>query len=384
ELISFSGSNDTTISANLSSLLSGPGVAITLFRFSVEADATADAANNFSFDNFRIFDAAATPQITGFTLINSLTEGDIALLNDGDVLVSNELPTDLINIRADIDGLEVGSVGFELTGPNLGVSPARFENVAPFALFGDVNSNYNGVRLKPGQYTLKATAYSGANGEGSELSSAEITFTIILNTTPQIAEIVLFNAETDKEVAVLTDGAQIDLSQVGTNNLTIVARTSPKTVGSVKLALSGPLNINRVENLAPYALFGDSNNSTGDLFGQAFTAGSYSITATAYNESNATGANSSQTVQFELIGGTGLTVFPNITSSSSRTTVKREGINNSGKAVVLTITDMLGRTMGTAIIQVGKDSTVLNLNNVPEGQYIISDGVSQTRMTVEN
>ncbi|MDX2302293.1 MAG: HYR domain-containing protein, partial [Microscillaceae bacterium] len=58
ELASFTGNGTETISESLSSLLSGPGVAITLFRFSVEADSTQGVVSNFFFDNFRIFDAA--------------------------------------------------------------------------------------------------------------------------------------------------------------------------------------------------------------------------------------------------------------------------------------------------------------------------------------
>ena len=56
--------------------------------------------------------------------------------------------------------------------------PLPTENVAPYALFGDVNGDYISGFLANGSYTLRATAYSGSNGSGTNLGSTSINFTV--------------------------------------------------------------------------------------------------------------------------------------------------------------------------------------------------------------
>ncbi|GAB3874843.1 hypothetical protein GCM10028824_28770 [Hymenobacter segetis] len=98
----------------------------------------------------------------------------------------------------------------------------------------------------------------------------------------QVTSLVLVNADTDLDLQPLATGAVLNLATLPTPNLTIRAITSPATVGSVLFVLSGTQSVNHNENLAPYALFADSN---GDFnpWSPAIALGSYTLTATPYS-----------------------------------------------------------------------------------------------------
>lgn len=117
--------------------------------------------------------SASGQSITSFTLINAQTNTEISELVDGASIVLDDLPTNQLNIRANTSGT-IGSVVFLLNGVK-----NRTENVTPYALFGDKNSNYYTWTPELGSYTIVANAYSLQQGNGSLLDSEEITITFI-------------------------------------------------------------------------------------------------------------------------------------------------------------------------------------------------------------
>ena len=114
--------------------------------------------------------------VTGFTLIDADTDLPIAAhspLVDGAVLELPSLPPRL-NVRAEIAGA-VGSVGFELSGAE---SHEAVESVAPYALFGDNNGDYNPWSPALGSYTLVARSFTETGGGGTAGTDFEIGFTV--------------------------------------------------------------------------------------------------------------------------------------------------------------------------------------------------------------
>ena len=108
--------------------------------------------------------------IAGFTLFHA-NGADIETIDDGGEIVLAD-PAALFNIRADIAAGSdaVGSVHLELTGPN-GLSYARTEGLAPYALHGD----RGGAALPPGAYVVAATPYtekSRGGAAGARLAAA--------------------------------------------------------------------------------------------------------------------------------------------------------------------------------------------------------------------
>ena len=117
---------------------------------------------------------AAVPagEITGLTLIDADTDQALGALNDGDVI---DLSTTAggINIRAEVTG-SVGSVRFALNE----TENYRTENVAPYALQGDNQGNYNAWIPTQGAYTVVATPYPQSGARGTPGQPLAVAFQI--------------------------------------------------------------------------------------------------------------------------------------------------------------------------------------------------------------
>jgi len=116
-------------------------------------------------------------KVVGFTLINADNDLEIANLSNGDVINLAELPSQRINIVANIQPnilpLQIGSVVFTLNNSKY------TENEIPFALRGDISGNYNHWVPPVGNYTLNATPYTEAGGKGTPGKSFTINFKVI-------------------------------------------------------------------------------------------------------------------------------------------------------------------------------------------------------------
>ena len=97
-----------------------------------------------------------------------------------------------------------------------------------------------------------------------------------------IAGFTLLDGDDGAVIQALTDGATL---ASGLGKLEIRADlASGESVGSMHLVLSGPTSSARIENWAPYELFGGHDGQ-----GQALAAGSYTLTATPYTEHGGNG-----------------------------------------------------------------------------------------------
>lgn len=105
-----------------------------------------------------------------FSLINASTNGTIGSISNGTSFNSAQG----VNIRA-IAPSNTNSVRMTLSGRQ---SISRIENVAPYALYGDISGNYLASNLASGSYTIRAIAYSGSGGSGSVIADTSISFTV--------------------------------------------------------------------------------------------------------------------------------------------------------------------------------------------------------------
>ena len=108
------------------------------------------------------------------------------------------------------------------------------------------------------------------------LNQASDTATVVAALSP-ITGFTLFDNETGQDVRALEDGAVVEAQTSA--RLNIRADTAG-TVGSVRLELTGRETASRTENVAPWYLFGDKGNRGA----RPFPAGSYTVTATPYQE----------------------------------------------------------------------------------------------------
>ena len=208
-----------------------------------------------------------------FTLINTESDEPIAAFDpmpQNAVLDFSVLPK-TVSIRANLTQ-EAGSVVF-----GLNENPSyRTESFAPYALCGDIKGDYFGCDLPIGEHVVTATAFSEAAGNGSEVESGSISFTVT-NNGNQVSGFVLVDSNTNEDIMELKDGMDLDLSSLP-GHLNVRAEVGAH-VRSVSFELS-PTHYTRIERVRPFALFGDIH---GDYFGGTFEEGSISITATPFN-----------------------------------------------------------------------------------------------------
>ena len=112
--------------------------------------------------------------VTGFTLVDAVTDRDIATLTEGATINFATLSSRRLNVRADTtDGVE--SVRFGLDAkPRF-----RTDSSATYALAGNRGGNYFGWTPRLGLHTLSATPYSRNRGSGVAGQRLTIRFTVV-------------------------------------------------------------------------------------------------------------------------------------------------------------------------------------------------------------
>ncbi|MEO9893797.1 HYR domain-containing protein [Aurantibacter sp.] len=133
-------------------------------------------------------------------------------------------------------------------------------------------------------------------------NSAVQEITVMMETANNIIQYWLVNADNEMDLFPITEGMQIDISTLPTQNLDIKAETGTATE-SVGFELSGTQSIMRGESVPPYALFQDL--PIGDYIGHNFELGAYTLDGIPYAQNNLTGdAGENLTINFEFIDTT--------------------------------------------------------------------------------
>ena len=118
----------------------------------------------------------SAPALTGLKLVDTGTGTETALA-DGAALVLDDPANGSWGLVASVaPEAQVGSVRLVLTGGNTGI--VATDDAAPYSLHGDADGTVAGEGLPAGSYTLKATAYAGADGAGAELGTLSVSFSV--------------------------------------------------------------------------------------------------------------------------------------------------------------------------------------------------------------
>ncbi|HYI78152.1 MAG TPA: T9SS type A sorting domain-containing protein [Chryseolinea sp.] len=115
--------------------------------------------------------------INSFTLIDATLDQPISILSEGDIIDLSLLKNNKLSVRADTEPVHVDKVFFTLNGP---IVYFWIERYYPYTLFGDITSqngstDYAGLKLICGSYTLTATAYSDGVWSSTHAISFEVT-----------------------------------------------------------------------------------------------------------------------------------------------------------------------------------------------------------------
>lgn len=143
--------------------------------------------------------------------------------------------------------------------------------------------------LVEGAYNFRLTATDNSGGTAYD----EVTVTV-QKSGQSVVSYTLMNADNDQPIRVLSNNETLDISTLPTKNLNIRINTNPAIVGSIKLSYDGAT---RMENGAPYSLFGDNN---GDYKVANFTNGNHTLSATPYSGSNGSGTTGNSLTIFTL------------------------------------------------------------------------------------
>jgi hypothetical protein len=224
--------------------------------------------------------------INSFTLVDATNNKDITTINDGAIIDLSPYKHNKFNIRANVTpNQSPGGVGISIRGP---VNHSQFEKVEPLALFTDVGGDYTGKPLPEGTYTLSATAYpfpsSSTRGIGGAAYS--IKFKIIHNS--KVNQLILVNADENKDIMPLVEGSYIDLNQYKDVRLNIRAEGKGEQLAAMAFQLTGAKNYFWTERKVPYAIFGDSKGGM-DYNGKYLKEGAYHLMVTPYNSNNVKG-----------------------------------------------------------------------------------------------
>ncbi len=274
------------------------------------------------------------------------TDQTVSQLGDGssvDGSLTDGRPLTIVATSQD-GAPQIGSV--KLTVDGVG---SRVENVEPYALFGDDGKGdfFGGQKLTEGTYSAELVVFDGQKGSGSVLETVTFEFTVgdtgsapvvedpivedpvvedpiaedpvvedpvevvapeenlAPDATPQepysqLLDLQLIDTSTDTFLTDLYQGAKLSSSDLSGKTVTLSAEAlNPNVnIGSVRLELDGQYS--RVENVEPYALFGD--NGKGNFFGgKQLSDGAHSITLTVYSDKNGKGSVLEKvTVEFEV------------------------------------------------------------------------------------
>ncbi len=152
----------------------------------------------------------------------------------------------------------------------------RVENVAPYALFGDLQGDYNLGAFSAGTHTLSAIPFAQDDAGGPAGTKGILNFSV----EKRDVSFSMVNADTDQDLFTIANGMVIDLNTINDKNLNIRTNHDRPLDGlSVRFSinsLDGVVNRTWTEHVFPYSIFGDIN---GDFNGLQLPQGSYHILA---------------------------------------------------------------------------------------------------------
>jgi hypothetical protein len=134
----------------------------------------ASKANGIAGTTLTIHFTVTDTAVSSFILVNADTDQDIKTLQNGDAIDLAALPTRNLNIRAMVHPDTVGSVVF-----NLNNKVIVRENIAPYAIGGDIKGDYRPWILPTGNHTLTATPYALKNGRGTKGKKHTVSFAVV-------------------------------------------------------------------------------------------------------------------------------------------------------------------------------------------------------------
>lgn len=171
------------------------------------------------------------------------------------------------------------------------------------ATFADMSANKGTITTPPAPPVVEETTVAAPEAVTPvAVPSAPVTVVPpVAVAGQQVVSFTLVNAKTDKDIMTIANGSEISLKAIGAEKLNVRANLANGTSTVVKMELSGAETKTRLDDKAPYALFGDES---GDYNNWSAEKGSYTLKATSYagTKSKVGAANgATQVVKFKIV-----------------------------------------------------------------------------------
>lgn len=319
-----------------------------------------------------------------YRLIDAETDQVITTLEDSLVINLDTLSSSNLSIEIVDASNQTQSVKMNLSGA---ITKTSIENVAPFALFGNIGDDFVGREFMPGTYTIEGTAYTEQDLAGAASQNFSVSFRLVTNKI--INSLSLVNAQVDTIIGALKDGDIIDLAIVG-DSLNILANTTPNRLGSILFRLNGK---DRDENIPPYALFG---NSGSDFFSRPLVVGEYTLTVVAFSKVSLKGeALDTLSIQFTVIDSDTAVpssksiLYQNEPNPFNQSTIIQAYISPNVQEAILYFYDEQGNMIKKTSLNQREDIAIpLDASGLKEGLYfykLFIDGkeIGVKRMMIE-
>ena len=346
--------------------------------------------------------------VKGQQQINELVGGFNETLEDG-----QEFGTSVAGV-GDLDGDGVPDMlvgararGATILPKNTGTAWIIFLNndgtVKASQRIDENNGGFNGFLYSGGEFGSAVTSLGDLDGNGiSDIAIGAVNdhdggtgrgaIFILYMTNISVTSITLIDADTDQPVPgydPLVDEMQLDLNTLPTH-LNFRANTVGP-VESVAFSLV-PNGYDHIENVPPYALFGDINGdySTGVLY-----SGEHTLAAYPYSEDNGDGDVGAERIirleiqngpmmgvapgrdeyEIEVAGETDVATYslhsphPNPFNPSTRIRF----ITPEPASIRLTVYDLLGRNVSTLVdgtLEAGEHEVIFDAGTLPSGTYL--------------
>ncbi|MEO1457132.1 MAG: LamG domain-containing protein [Pseudomonadota bacterium] len=248
------------------------------------------------------------------TLVDAKADAAVVEIEDGDVVSLDDLDAGARTLSVEVADEDFdGSVKLKLYRLEDGEETlvnARTENVEPYALFGDNTRGdfFKGEGFGAGEYRLDLFLFEEDRGRGDLVASESVGFTIEGPALEDFLSLSFVDTASDAvigDLPVTGDNLVFDAAGTDAEDLGLfVSVDEAADVESVRLTLrdleDGSVVNRRVENVDPYALFGD--NTKGNFFGgDGIEEGAYALELEFFARNGARDEIGSVEVEFDLV-----------------------------------------------------------------------------------
>ena len=315
------------------------------------------------------------PTVTSLTLFNARTNAEVRTLNIRNSIDLLSLDLRDYNIEATVAPREtVTRVKFDLT------APARQDTITnefklPYALYGDKpNGDFRRRKSYDGEYQLTVTPYyQDSTGNEVEGISKTVAFTFVARGL-RARNLRLVDTHDNSLIEPLDDGDVITLAR--DQRISILADSRYPQYNSLEFFLDGPNpdgtdEVQALENLVPYAIFGDDGLNTNPN-GRPLAAGEYELRVVPYQGKNrASYAGPEEVVRFKVTRDWSASpvVYPVPLQDEVMIRV------TAGEVSGLTLRHAYGQTYSVPMSQVRASGEGIRVDlhglNLPVGPYVL-------------